>query len=258
LDPEMRRPFIVGNWKMNNTVGEAIKLVTTLKNLIIDETHIEVGVAPPFTALHSVSVALADTPIALVGQNMFWEEDGAYTGEISGLFLKDVGCDFVILGHSERRKYFGETDKIVGQKIQAALKSDLIPIVCVGESLDAREQGKTLEVIESQMRTAFSEVALHDFEKMVVAYEPVWAIGTGKNATPAQAGEVHHFIRSWLTKYYDAPTANKLRILYGGSVNSQVAPMLMNEQHVDGLLVGGASLQAEEFAKIVKFEEKKH
>lgn len=256
MEPEIRKPLIVGNWKMNNGIGESIKLVTTLKNLLADTVHIEVGVAPPFTALYSVQVALSDTSIALVGQNMFWEEEGPYTGEISGLFLKDVGCDFVILGHSERRQHFGETNKIVSQKIQAALKCDLVPIVCVGESLAVREQGKTLEFIEGQMRVALSEVAMHDFEKMVIAYEPVWAIGTGKVATPSQAGEVHHFIRSWLTKYYDAPTANKVRILYGGSVNAQAAAQLMDEHHIDGLLVGGASLSAEEFAKIVKFEER--
>jgi triosephosphate isomerase (TIM) len=256
VDPEVRKPLIVGNWKMHGTVGESIKRVTTLKHLLEEVNDIEVGVAPPFTSLYSVSVALSDTTIALVGQNLYWEDEGAFTGEVSGPFLKDVGCDFVLVGHSERRQYFGETDKTVSLKVQAALKSDLVPIVCVGESLALREKGKTLEVIETQMKMAFSEVAMHDFEKLVVAYEPIWAIGTGKNATPAQAGEVHHFIRTWLTKYYDAPTANRVRVLYGGSVNPSVAPLLMKETHIDGLLVGGASLNAEDFANIVKFEKR--
>jgi triosephosphate isomerase len=254
--PDLRRPLIVGNWKMNNTVAEAIKLVTSVKNLIADYAHIDVAVAPPYTALYSVSIALSDTNIALSAQNMFWEEEGAYTGEIAGPFLKEVGCEYVILGHSERRNLFGETDKMINQKLPAALKSDLVPILCVGENLAQREKGTTLEVIEAQLKTDLSDVAMHDFEKMVLAYEPVWAIGTGRTATPEQAGEVHHFIRSWLTKYYDAPTANRVRLLYGGSVNPDNAPALMKETHVDGLLVGGASLDAESFAKIVKFEER--
>ncbi len=254
--PDLRRPLVVGNWKMNNTIAESIKLVTALKNLLVDSPHIDVAVAPPFTALYSVSVALSDTNMSLAAQNMYWEEEGAFTGEVSGNFLKDVGCEFVILGHSERRNLFGETDKMVSQKLQAALKADLVPIVCVGENLAQREKGATLEVIEGQMKAAFSDVAMHDFERLTVAYEPVWAIGTGKNATPEQAGEVHHFLRNWLMKYYDAPTANRIRLLYGGSVKPENAPALMKETHVDGLLVGGASLDAEAFAKIVKFEER--
>lgn len=254
--PEMRKPLVVGNWKMNGTISESIKLVTAIKNLLMEHSHIQVAVAPPFTALYSVSIALADTNILLVGQNLFWEDEGPYTGEVSGLFLKDVGCQFVMVGHSERRQHFGETDQVVGQKVQAALKSDLTPIVCVGEVLEDREKGKTFEVIEGQLKIAFREVAIHDFEELVVAYEPVWAIGSGKTATPGEAGEAHHFIRTWLTKYFDAPTANRIKILYGGSVNPEVAPVLMKQTHVDGLLVGGASLNAEAFAQIVKFEER--
>ncbi len=252
----MRKPLIVGNWKMNGTISESIKLVTAIKNLLAEYSHIQVAVAPPFTALYSVSIALADTNILTVGQNLFWEDEGPYTGEVSGLFLKDVGCQFVIVGHSERRQHFGETDPVVGQKVQAALKNELIPIVCVGEVLKDREKGKTFEVIEGQLKSAFREVAIHDFEELVVAYEPVWAIGSGKTATPGEAGEVHHFIRTWLTKYFDAPAANRIKILYGGSVNPEVAPALMKPTHVDGLLVGGASLNAEIFAQIVKFEER--
>lgn len=255
MQPDVRQPLVIGNWKMHGTIVESIKRITALKYLLAEVSQVEVGIAPPFTALNSVAVALADTRLALVGQNMYWEDEGAFTGEVSGPFLKDVGCDFVLLGHSERRQHFGETDAMVSQKVQAALKSDLIPVVCVGESLTAREKGQTLQVVETMMKAALSEIAMRDFEKLVIAYEPVWAIGTGVNATPAQAGEVHHFIRTWLTKYYDAPTANKVRILYGGSVSPQNAPLLMKETHVDGLLVGGASLNAEDFAKIVKFEE---
>jgi triosephosphate isomerase len=256
MDPELRKPLIVGNWKMYGTIGEAIKLATTVHNLIAEMTHLEVAVAPPFTALHSVSVALADSPVKLAGQNLLSDEEGPFTGEISGLFLKDIGCKFVIVGHSERRHQFGETDKMVGQKVGAALKSDLIPILCVGETLQEREKNQTMEVVDRQLKRAFLEINLHDFEDFVVAYEPVWAIGTGKTATPEQAGEVHHFIRAWLTKNFDAPTANGIRLLYGGSVKPENARSLMEQKDVDGLLVGSASLNAESFARIVKFEER--
>ncbi|HCU24851.1 MAG TPA: triose-phosphate isomerase, partial [Deltaproteobacteria bacterium] len=167
----MRKPLMIGNWKMHNTVGESIKLVTALKNLLVDSSHIEVAVAPPFTALYSVSVALTDTNMALAAQNMFWEEEGAFTGEISGAFLKDVGCEYVLIGHSERRQYFGETDKMVNQKLQAALKNELSPVVCIGENLAQREKGIQLQILEAQLKAAFQEVAMHDFEKMNIAYE---------------------------------------------------------------------------------------
>ncbi len=256
MDPEIRKPFIVGNWKMHGTIGESIKLVTNLQNLLSGIAHIDVAVAPPFTALYSVSVAIADGPILLSGQNLYLEDEGPYTGEISGSFLKDIGCDYVIVGHSERRQYFAETDKQVNQKVQAALKSELVPIICVGESLKEREKGQTHEIIENQLKRALNEIFIHDFENLVVAYEPVWAIGTGKNAAPQEAGEVHHAIRSWLTKNFDAPTANRVRILYGGSVKPENAFELMHEKEIDGLLVGGASLDPESFAQIVKFEER--
>jgi len=255
MEPSLRKPFVVGNWKMNGTVSETIKLITALKNLLVEHQHIEVAVAPPFTALYSAAIALAETNIQLAAQNLFWEDEGAFTGEVSGKFLKDVGCQYVLIGHSERRKIFEETDHMVNSKLQAALKNELIPIVCVGENLKQREGGETLEVIEKQLRGAFNEVAIHDFENLVLAYEPVWAIGTGKVATPDQAQEVHQHIRTWLKKYFDAPTASKIRILYGGSVKPDSAPDLMKEQQVDGLLVGGASLDAESFSEIVMFEE---
>lgn len=258
MDPELRKPLIVGNWKMHGTIGESIKLATTVHNLLSEMAHLEVALAPPFTALYSVSVALADSHVKLAGQNLFSEEEGPFTGEVSGLFLKDIGCEFVIVGHSERRHHFGETDKIVGQKVVAALKSDLIPILCIGETAHEREKAQTMEVVDLQLKRAFLDINLHDFEDLVVAYEPVWAIGTGKTATPEQAGEVHHFIRTWLTKNFDAPTANGIRLLYGGSVKPDTARLLMEQKDVDGLLVGSASLNAESFARIVKFEEREN
>jgi len=256
VEPELRKPLIVGNWKMNGTVSETIKLITGLKNQLSEYQHLDVAVAPPYTALYSASIALGDTGLILAAQNMYWEDEGAFTGEISGKFLKEVGCQMVLIGHSERRTLFGETDDSVNSKIQAALKNELVPIVCVGENLKQREGKETLTVIDNQLKGAFRDIAIHDFESMVLAYEPVWAIGTGKNATPEQAGEVHQFIRTWLKKYFDAPSANRIRILYGGSVKSANAPQLMKEHHVDGLLVGGASLDVGSFAEIVKFEER--
>jgi triosephosphate isomerase len=255
MEPDLRKPFIVGNWKMHSTVEETIKLITALKNLLVDAQHIEVAVAPPFTALYSADIAMTNTNLRLAAQNLFWEDEGAYTGEISGKFIKEVGCQYVLIGHSERRAIFNESDEMVNSKIQAALKNELIPIVCVGEHLAERESGETMDVIERQLKGAFHEIAIHDFDSLTLAYEPVWAIGTGKVATPGQAGEVHQYIRTWLKKYFDAPTANKIRIIYGGSVKPGNAGDLMKEQHVDGLLVGGASLDAEGFARIVKFEE---
>ena len=242
---------------MHGTLSETIKLVTGLKNQLAEEQHLDLAVAPPFTALYSAGIALGETNIMLAGQNLFWEDEGAFTGEVSGKFLKDVGCEMVIIGHSERRAHFGEDDHSVNAKIQAALKNELVPIICVGENLEQREKSQTLSVIERQLKGAFLDIAIHDFDALVIAYEPVWAIGTGKTATAEQAGEVHQFIRGWLKKYFDAPTANKIRILYGGSVKPGNASELMKEPQIDGLLVGGASLEVSSFAQIVKFEENK-
>lgn len=256
MDKDARKPLIVGNWKMHGTLGETIKLLTALKYQLIDQQHIEVVVAPPFTSLYSASVALSETHVGLAGQNLYWEDEGAFTGEVSGRFLKEVGCRYVIVGHSERRKLFGETNETVASKLQAALKNELIPIVCVGENESQRDKGEHVATVERQLSGAFSELTLHDFDQLVVAYEPVWAIGTGKTATAQQAGEMHQVIRDWLRKFFDAPTANRIRILYGGSVKPENAAELMAEHHVDGLLVGGASLKADSFTKIVKFEDK--
>ncbi|MCP5468372.1 MAG: triose-phosphate isomerase [Deltaproteobacteria bacterium] len=251
----MRQPLIVGNWKMNGNLPESIRLATSLKNQFDDKGNIRVAIAPPFTALYSVSIALAETNIQLAGQNMFWEESGAYTGEVSGLFLKDIGCHYVIIGHSERRQYFHETDEQINLKVQAACKSELVPILCIGENLKERKAKETLSVVEKQLKLGLKDLAIHDFDNIVIAYEPVWAIGTGETASPEQIEEVHHFIRGWLKRFFDAPTANMTKLLYGGSVNPDNAMDLMKINEVDGLLVGGASLHPEDFIKIIKFEE---
>ena len=248
----MRKPFIVANWKMNFTVADALKFETALTHELKAAGHVEIAIAPPYTALYSLGVALSETPYRLAAQNLFWEESGAYTGEVSGMFLRDVGCEYVIIGHSERRQYFGETDETVSKKITAALRNELVPIMCVGEMLSERESNRTWEVIERQLKTGLASTFLKDVENFVVAYEPVWAIGTGKTATPAQAEEVHSMIREWLSKTCDGATAERVRILYGGSVKSKTAREILTEPNVDGALVGGASLDPVEFANIIR------
>jgi triosephosphate isomerase len=248
----MRIPFIAGNWKMYKTRQAAVELVTALKPLVRDVSGVEIAVAPPFTALSSVAVALAGSNIALAAQNLFWEAEGAYTGEISPLLLKDIGCQYVIIGHSERRQYFGETNKTVHKRIRAALTHGLRPICCVGETLAEREGNQTFVVIEQQVTEGLETVSSAEIEQLVIAYEPVWAIGTGKTATPAQANEVHAFIRALLQKQYGAK-ADQVRIQYGGSVKPENVAALMAESDIDGALVGGASLTADSFARIVKY-----
>src|SRR4029453_18737403 len=251
MDPTNKK-LIVGNWKMYNNITDSIKLVTALKNLMGELNGVEPVVAPPFPPLYSVSVAIQDTPLKLAGQNCHWEDEGPFTGEVSAAFLKDLGCDYVILGHSERREHFGEKEDPINKKSPAALNEELIPIFCVGETLKERKDQKTFLVIEQQIRKGLIDVAMHDLENFVIAYEPVWAIGTGETATPAQAGEVHSHIRAYLTKLYDAPTANRVKLLYGGSVKAENIVGLMRAPHMDGALVGGASLDPEQFAKIVR------
>lgn len=247
----MKKPLIAANWKLNCTVPEALMLVAGLERHLKIASIVDVVVAPPFTALYSVGIMLADSGIILAGQDIYWEEKGAYTGEISGTLLKDVGCEYVIIGHSERRKYFRETDDIVNKKLYAALRNALIPIMCIGETLEEREANKTFDVLEQQIKGGLAGFLQKDLENFVIAYEPVWAIGTGKNATPEQAEEAHHFIRNLLAKIYDAPTANGVRILYGGSVKASNCKELLTQPNIDGALVGGASLDAKGFADIV-------
>ena len=248
----MRTPIIAVNWKLNKTISEAVALTTALKALVVDETGVEIIVAPPFTALAAVNDVIANSNIHLAAQDVYSEDSGAFTGEVSAPMLKDVGCDYVIIGHSERRQYFGETNESVNQKAKAALAHDLKPIICVGEQLEEREAGQTEAVIEDHVTGGIAGLSATELLSCVIAYEPVWAIGTGKTATPDQAQEVHNFIRGLLTKAYAVEVASQVCIQYGGSVKPENAAELMAQPDVDGALVGGASLEAESFAQIVK------
>ena len=248
----MRTPIIAGNWKLNKTISESVALTTALKALVVGETGVEIIVAPPFTALAAVNDVIVNSNIHLAAQDVYSEESGAFTGEVSAPMLKDVGCDYVIIGHSERRQYFGETNESVNQKVKAALVHDLKPIICVGEQLEEREAGRTEAVIADHVTGGIAGLSAPELLSCVIAYEPVWAIGTGKTATPDQAQEVHNFIRGLLTKAYSADVASQVCIQYGGSVKPENATELMSQPDVDGALVGGASLEAESFAQIVK------
>ena len=248
----MRKPFIAGNWKMNKTTNEAVELVGALKKSLLGYANADIVVCPPFTSLTAVYDVIADTNIGLGAQNLFWEKEGAYTGEISPIMLKDTGCEYVIIGHSERRQYFGETDKTVNKRIDTALAVGLTPIACIGETLEQREANKTFKVIETQLKGGFDGFSEEDLKQMIIAYEPVWAIGTGKTATNQQAQEVHAFIRNWLEDNFSKDMAQELRILYGGSVKPDNIAGLMDEKDIDGALVGGASLKSASFVDIVK------
>ena len=250
-----RLPFMAGNWKMNKTVGEALDLVRELKASLSGVQGVEVAVAPPYTALYAVHKELVGSSIHLAAQNLYWEEKGAFTGEVSPLMLKEVGCHYVIIGHSERRQFFGETDETVNRRIKAALTQSLKVIFCIGETLKEREEGKTFSVIERQVDGGLRGLGEREMKNMVIAYEPVWAIGTGKTATPEQAEEVHRFIRGRLEKLYSRGVSEEIRIQYGGSVTPENVQGLMNQPNIDGALVGGASLKAESFSKIVRFKE---
>lgn len=248
----MRKLIIAGNWKLNKTNQEAVDLVTLLKRNLNDITEVDVVVCPVATALSDINDILGESNIGLGAQNIYWEESGAFTGEVSASLLKDIGVQYVIVGHSERRQYFGETDETVNKKIKAVLAQGMTPIVCVGEVLEERESDKTFEVIEKQCTGGLAGFTSEEMEKMIIAYEPVWAIGTGKTATPDQAQEVHQFIRSLLAKLYDDTVAQVVRIQYGGSVKPENSAELMSQPDIDGALVGGASLQADSFSDIVK------
>ena len=248
----MRTPIIAGNWKLNKTIPEAVALTTELKDLVADSTGVEIVVAPPFTALDAVNKVIQDSNIQLAAQDVYSEDSGAFTGEVSASMLKDAGCDYVIIGHSERRQFFNETNESVNQKVKAALSHDLKPIICVGEQLDDREAGRTEHIIQDHVTGGIANFSADELLSCVVAYEPVWAIGTGKTATPDQAQEVHSFIRALLKEEYSDEIASQVRIQYGGSVKPENAAELMAQPDVDGALVGGASLQAESFAQIVK------
>ena len=248
----MRTPLIAGNWKMNKTVPEAKELVLSLLP-IIDSEDVEVVLVPPFTALYAVRELISGAKVKLGSQDIFWEDKGPYTGEISPAMLIDVGCSYVIVGHSERREYFGETNTSVNKKILASIRNGLFPILCIGESLGDREKGKTFNVLEKELIDGLMGLSPDEFNKVIIAYEPIWAIGTGKTANPEEANESHRFIRKWIKDRFGKESSEALRIMYGGSVTPDNIDSLMAQEEIDGALVGGASLKAEGFARVVNF-----
>ncbi len=253
----MRRPLIAGNWKMYKLLADAVKTALELKPLVANANHCDVVIAPVFTALKTVADRLEGSNIHVAGQDCAVQNDfGAHTGEIAPTMLKDVGCSHVIIGHSERRQFYGETDGSVNQKTKAALAAGLKPIVCVGESLGEREGGQAETVVKSQLVKGLDGLTVADMERIIVAYEPVWAIGTGKTATPEQAQEMHAHIRRTVAEMHGNGIADSTRILYGGSVKPDNIATLMSQTDVDGALVGGAALEAASFAQIVNYERK--
>jgi triosephosphate isomerase len=247
----MRRPFIAGNWKMFKTVHEATVYTKELRSLVKDVNDVTVVIAPPFTALHAVSEAARNTNVGVSAQNMFWEREGAFTGEIGAGMIKEAGAEYVIIGHSERRTLFGETDATVNRKALAAIAGSLTPIVCIGETLDQRERNETMEVLDRQIKAGLDGLTGDQVAALVSAYEPVWAIGTGRNATPAQAGDAHAHIRSRLRQWFGALAADHCVVLYGGSVKPDNIRDLIGQPDVDGALVGGASLDPRAFHDII-------
>ena len=247
----MRKPFIAGNWKMNTDIASALALVKDIAGRIGRLDDIDVAVCPPFVYLHAVADALSASNIALGAQNVFFQPNGAFTGEISAAMLKDLSCAYVIIGHSERRHVIGETDDLINKKIAAAINNGLLPIFCVGELLEQRKTGKTSAVVTEQVKKGLAGLCTERIQAVTIAYEPVWAIGTGINATPEQAQEVHAMIRDLLACLYDKTIASNLRIQYGGSAKPDNTAQLMTQPDVDGLLVGGASLKADDFASMV-------
>jgi triosephosphate isomerase len=245
-----RKPLIVGNWKMNRTVSEGVALARELRLKLADLTTVDLAICPTFTSLDAVGRAIDGSNIALGAQDAFWEGQGAFTGEVSAAQLKDVGCRYVILGHSERRRQLGETNDEVHRKLRAVLACGLTPILCVGENLEEREANETVEVVSEQTERSIGNIGAEAAGKLVLAYEPVWAIGTGKNATAAQAQEIHAMLREHLGKLLGPQISSAMRLIYGGSVNAANAKGLLGEADVDGALVGGASLVADEFAAI--------
>ncbi|MBI1939783.1 MAG: triose-phosphate isomerase [Ignavibacteriales bacterium] len=248
----MRTKIVAGNWKMNNDLNASITLISDIKKELSGKnSNVKIIVCPPFTSLESVSTVLKGTEISLAAQNMYFEDSGAFTGEISSSMLKSVGCEFVILGHSERRTIFQESNQVINKKIKTAVKNNLKPIFCIGETLEEREGGITFKVIEKQVTEGLEGLTEKDLEHLIAAYEPVWAIGTGRNATPEQAQEVHAFIRQLISKLYSSGFADNLVIQYGGSVKPENSKELMTQPDIDGALVGGACLKADSFVKII-------
>jgi triosephosphate isomerase len=250
----MRKPFMAGNWKENTDSHSSVALAKAVAagSTGVAGERVDVAVIPPFVYLQAVAKALSSSAIAVGAQDVYFEPKGAFTGEISPAMLKDVGCTYVLCGHSERRHVLGESDDLVGKKVTASINGGLLPILCVGELLEERDAGKTEQVVERHLRTGLAGLGVEKMAAVTIAYEPVWAIGTGRTATPQQAQEVHAFIRALLAKMYDANLAREIRIQYGGSVKADNARELMAQEDVDGLLVGGASLKADEFVKIIQ------
>ncbi|MRR06838.1 MAG: triose-phosphate isomerase [Deltaproteobacteria bacterium] len=249
----MRTPIIAGNWKLFKKSKDAIDFVTKLIPLVQETSNVEIIIAPVFTVLSTVKQAIAGTNIMLSAQDCFWEEEGAFTGEISPGMLVDAGCSHVIIGHSERRQYFGETDETVNRKIKAAVSLGLTVLFCIGEMLSEREADKTFDVLRSQVEKGLTGLTPNELAKIVIAYEPVWAIGTGKTATDEQAQEAHAFIRKVVVERYGREVADTIRILYGGSVKPENIKGLMTQPDIDGALVGGASLKADSFGAIINY-----
>ncbi|MEW6429755.1 MAG: triose-phosphate isomerase [Thermodesulfobacteriota bacterium] len=251
----MRTPLIAGNWKMHTTLAEAASLASAVARACEGRTDRQVMLAPPFTHLATVAAAVAGSPVLLAGQNVAWEEKGAFTGEISPVMLRELGCAMAIVGHSERRQIFGESDGMINRRLLGTLRFGLAPVLCVGETLEEREAGSTFAVLERQLRAGLAGVDGAGMAKAVIAYEPVWAIGTGRTATEFQAQEVHAFLRDLLTQIHQKTVASHTRILYGGSVKPENIDSLMQQDDIDGALVGGAALQADSFIRIVSFKQ---
>lgn len=252
----MRKKVIAGNWKMNNDLKSSVNLISGIKNSLAGKSlNVKIIICPPYTSLETANTLLKGTEISLGAQNMFYEDSGAYTGEVSAQMLKSAGCEYVILGHSERRTIFKENDEIINLKLKNALKNQLKPIFCIGETLEEREKGITFNVIQNQIRIGLQNISEAELKEIIIAYEPVWAIGTGKNATPQQAQEVHKFIRELIAKAFSSKAAENLVIQYGGSVKPENSKELMAQQDIDGALVGGACLNGESFIRIIETAE---
>ena len=247
----MRKPLIAGNWKMYKTVSDTVTFVKDLRDLVKGVSGVDIVVAPPFTAIHAAAETVRGSGIGIAAQDLYWEREGAFTGEVSPAMIKEAGAAYVIVGHSERRRLFGETDVIVNRKTRAAIGASLTPIVCIGETLEERERGELLEVLDRQSKDGLDQIPAEQVTALVIAYEPVWAIGTGRTATAAQAGEAHAHIRKRLRQWFGGDAADACRILYGGSVKPDNIRELIVEEDVDGALVGGASLDARSFGDIV-------
>ena len=248
----MRHPFIAGNWKMFKTVHDTVVYVKEFRSVVKDIEDVEIVVAPPFTAIHAAAEAARNSNVGISGQDLHWEREGAFTGEVSGAMIREAGAEYAIIGHSERRQYFGETDATVNRKLRAALGAGLIPIVCIGETLDERERNETLTVLDRQIKDGFDGITGDQVGALVIAYEPVWAIGTGRTATAAQAQEAHAHIRQRLRQWFGAPAADECHVIYGGSVKPDNTRDLVGQPDVDGALVGGASLDIKSFSEIIR------